>query len=116
MPPLRVASRATAEEVGSTTWASEAFRHSPLTKGQSEWMAKLKRRDLSGVVPKLEQFLPLTGKELTQNPRQTREYKDRCLKEAGLGKYFDEQRYPHITEQVDRDLLAWAIKRGSGCI
>ena len=59
LPPVQAASRETAEKVGATTWASEAFRHSPLTTGQSECMAKLKRRDLSGIAPKIEQFLPL---------------------------------------------------------
>ena len=38
------------------------------------------------------------------------------MKEAGLGDHFDVSRYPHIREQSDKDLLAWAVRRGSGCI
>ena len=87
-----------------------------MSKGHREWMKKLERGDLSGVAPKMEQFLQLPDRELKEHPRLTEAYKDQCLKEAGLGKHFDAERYPHLTEQVDRDLLAWAIKRGSGCI
>ena len=79
-------------------------------------MRKLQRGDLTGVHPKKEQFLPLPEKQMTEYPRWTKEYQDRCLKLAGLGDYFDETRYPHIKQQPDKDLLAWAIRRGSGCI
>ena len=79
-------------------------------------MEKLKKRDLGGVMPKLSQFLRLAGKEFTTNPRATKEYADQCLKEAQLGPYFEKSRYKHIESQADKDLLAWAIQRGAGCI
>ena len=58
----------------------------------------------------------LTGKKLTENPRSTADYADRCLKEAELGPYFSEKRYEHIESKADKDLLAWAVQRGAGCI
>ena len=36
--------------------------------------------------------------------------------EAELGAHFSEKRYEHIKSQADKDLLAWAVKRGAGCI
>ena len=58
----------------------------------------------------------LDGMKWTGNPRGTEEYKEQCVKEAGLGKYFDKGRYSHLENQVDRDLLEWAVRRVSGCI
>ena len=87
-----------------------------MTTGQLEWMKKLKKGDLSGVMPKLSQFLRLTGKEFTSNPRATPEYADQCLKEAELGPYFSKERCSHIESPADKALLAWAIQRGAGCI
>ena len=58
--------------------------------------------------------LSFENKTIEENPRQTEEYKDKCLKEPGLGKYFDAARYPHIVEQPDKDLLEWRIASSSG--
>ena len=60
--------------------------------------------DLSGVMPKLSQFLRLTGKEFTSNPRATPEYADQCLKEAELGPYFSKERYSHIESAANKEL------------
>ena len=113
---LETANRDTAEARAASTWASDNFKQSTMTEGQRSWMKKLEKRDLSGVMPKLSQFLHLTGKEFTSNPRATPEYADQCLKEAELGPYFSEKRYPHIKSAADKALLAWAIQRGAGCI
>eukprot|EP00969_Alexandrium_andersonii_P069329 3058450-Alexandrium_andersonii.AAC.1 len=47
--------------------------------------------------------------------RHTESYKDRCLVAVGLeaGKE-DKERYAHITNPADFDLLRWAVRRGSG--
>ena len=67
-------------------------------------------------MPKTSQFLHLTSKELNGNPRATPEYADQCLKEAELAPYFKQSRYPHITSEADKELLAWAVVRSAGCI
>lgn len=115
-PPLELASKRAAESRAKNTWASESFRKTAMTAGQRAWMDKLKKDDLSGVMPRLSQFLQLTGKELTSNPRSSPEYAEKCLVEAELGAHFSEKRYEHIKSQADKDLLAWAIKRDAGCI
>ena len=109
----KIADRKEAERTGQRTWASDLFRNSPLSRGQAEWMDRLKRKDLSGVMPKMSQLLRLAGKELTENPRSTPAYAAQCLKEAELGPYFSPDRYPHVTKQADKDLLAWAVQRGA---
>ena len=114
--PLKVADQKEAERSGQQTWASDAFRTAALSKGQQEWMRLLEKGDLRGVMPKMSQFLRLTGKELKSNPRATREYAAKCLKEAELGPHFNQDRYKHLTEQADKDALAWAVQRGAGCI
>ena len=58
---LETADRETAESRAANTWASDQFKESMMTAGQLEWMKKLKKGDLSGVMPKLSQFLRLTG-------------------------------------------------------
>lgn len=80
-------------------------------------MRKLRAGDLSGVTPPLSQFLELRDQEpLMSNPRDTEEDKAACVATAGLNEDYDKERYPHLTKRADRDLLAWAVRRGSGCI
>ena len=79
-------------------------------------MDRLAAGDLEGILPDMEQYLLLNEEVLQENPRGTQEYKDNCVKEAGLGEHFDEVRDEHLTNQSDRDLLERAVRRVSGCI
>ena len=106
-----------AREAGERTWNSSSFHNSQgFTKGHKEWMDRLSKGDLEGILPDMDQYLLLNDEALEENPRGTQAYKDECVKEAGLGEHFDEARYPHLTEQADRELLEWAVRRVSGCI
>ena len=104
-------------EAGKRTWGSPEFqRKQGHTEGHRKWMDRLQQNDLSGLEPDMKQFLLLQGQTLEENPRITPEYKEKCVAAAGLGENFDEERYPHLDRQADKDILAWAVRRISGCI
>ncbi len=82
-------------------------------KAQKEWMAKLRKGDLSGVETPHAVFIPLPGKDPVKsriNPRITKEYKQSCLDICGLGTIPDEARYAHLTAQ-EKEALALIVKR-----
>ena len=119
LPPLRVADAAEAKRFSDLFGAARHKKE--MSEGHKQWMKRLRSGDFEGPQPKRAQFLELVddnGKsiEIKEDPRAAPEYKDRCVQEAGLGKHFDQKRYPELTKQVDRDLLEWAVRRGSGCI
>ena len=115
-PVPKLITRELAEESGRNTWASASAKPQTWSRGHEDWMIKLARGDLSGVLPKKEQYLELRDVAMAPNPRGTKEYKEECVRVAGLGPDFDEERYPHLVNPADRALLAFAIERGSGCI
>ena len=69
-----------------------------------QWMEKLARGDLEGILPDIDQYLLLNEEVLTENPKGTAAYKDQCVKEAGLGEHFDEQRYSHLMNNLNKDI------------
>ena len=107
------ADRQAAEAAGRASWGS--LSPGAMTPAQLKWMAKLKAGDLGGVDVDPGQYLELRNSKVAGNPRAESSYKDRCAEAVGLGPVPDE-RYVHITNPADFELMRWAVKRGSGCM
>ena len=119
-PPLKKADESEAQKFRNLFWNS-SNRKREMSKGHQNSMRRLRSGDLEGPQPKRSQFLELVndkgeGIVITEDPRSISEYKDRCVQEASLGKHFDQSRYPELKSQPDRELLEWAVRRGSDCI
>ena len=79
------------------------------------WMAKLKAGDYEGPTLDRSRYLALRNTEVKGNPRQTNEYRQKCLEAVGVGEKPDWERYKHLKEE-DLDVIRWVVRRGSGCM
>ena len=83
------------------------------------WMQKLADKDMSGPEFPIEQYLQLRDARVEGNPRQTEDYKQKCLAAVGLGEVVDESRYGHLRHQgnfaTNVAALRWTVSRGTGC-
>ena len=55
----------------------------------SPWMKKLATKDMSGPDFPVAQYLQLRDQRVDGNPRQTQEYREKCLQAVGLGAEVD---------------------------
>ena len=68
---------------------------------QKKWSEKLAAGDASGPDFPVAQYLQLRDARVEGNPRQTPEYRDRCLQAVGRGPEVDLARYGHLQKQGD---------------
>ena len=107
------ADAAQAQQSGKATWG--ALSPEQLTPAQRAWLTRLDNGDFDGPRLSPEQYLDLRDEKVQGNPRMAHKYREKCCEAVGLGAVPDE-RYPHITNPADFDLMRWAVRRGSGCM
>ena len=114
LPPSRHSIMTSRELTPST---SPLARPGPAKK----WMDKLAAGDAEGPVFPVAQYLQLRDAEVVGNPRQTEEYRARCVAAVGLdgAAGIDMARYGHLQKRGDFGenvaLLRWVVRRGTGC-
>ena len=86
---------------------------------KDKWLQRLEAGDESGPAFPEDRYLSLRGIKIEGNPRQTEEYRQKCVNAVGLGETVDMDRYGHLKEKGDFDqnieVLRWVVRRGSGC-
>ena len=58
----------------------------------------------------------LRNQKIHGNPRQTEEYRDRCVEAVGVGRVPDPERYAHIKSEQCFACIRFVVRRGSGCM
>ena len=105
--------------IGADTEQIRSVLQRPQTDASNPWMKKLAMEDRSGPEFPVGQYLQLRDKRVDGNPRQTSEYREKCLQAVGLGAEVDMARYGHLQLRGDFgdnvSALRWVVRRGTGC-